>query len=115
MHKSKALLIIMFGMVVVSFSHAANILYVDVNSPNDPGSGMFEDPFRKIQDAIDDGNDGDIVEIRPGLYTGQRNYDLDPNASLMSEFDRVEHILQNPSESAVVRILHGFQINLHRR
>jgi hypothetical protein len=75
----KALLIILFSVFIVSISNAANIIYVDVSGPNDPGSGSFEDPFRKIQDAIDDANNGDIIEVRPGLYTGEGNYNLDPN------------------------------------
>jgi hypothetical protein len=54
--------------------------FVDVNSPNDPGSGTAADPFRKIQDAIDNSADGDVIEIKPGTYTGKGNYDLDPNS-----------------------------------
>jgi len=64
---------------VASASIAFNIIYVDTNSPNDPGSGTYEDPFRKIQDAIDIAVNGDIVEILPGLYAGYDNYNLDPN------------------------------------
>jgi len=77
--KLKTLVIILFSVSLVSISNAASIIYVDVNGPNDPGTGTFDDPFRKIQDAIDDANDGDTIEIRPGLYSGERNYDLDPN------------------------------------
>lgn len=79
MCKLKTLVIILFSVSLVSISNAASIIYVDVNGPNDPGTGTFDDPFRKIQDAIDDANDGDTIEIRPGLYSGDRNYDLDPN------------------------------------
>ena len=79
MCKIKILLIIAFILSVTSASSALNILYVDVHSPNNPGSGTFDDPFRKIQDGINTANAGDIVEIRPGLYIGQGNYGLDPN------------------------------------
>jgi len=54
-------------------------IFVDAGSPNNPGTGTFNDPFRKIQDAIDAAIGGDIIEIQPGLYTGPGNYDLDPN------------------------------------
>jgi len=77
--KSKTVVTILFSFCLVSISNAANVIYVDVNGPNDPGTGTFDDPFRRIQDAIDDAVNGDIVEIQPGLYTGEGNYDLDPN------------------------------------
>jgi parallel beta-helix repeat protein len=65
-------------LFILSLSAASRTVYVDVDGPNDPGSGTLEDPFRRIQDAIDIAVDGDIVEIQPGLYTGSGNYDLDP-------------------------------------
>jgi hypothetical protein len=77
--KAKAPLIIVFILSIASVSNALSIVYVDVNGPNDPGTGTFDDPFRRIQDAIDDANDDDIIEIQPGLYSGSGNYDLDPN------------------------------------
>ncbi len=79
MFKAKVLLIISFILSIVSTSSAFNIIYVDANGPNDPGTGEFNDPFLRIQDAIDLAVDSDIVEIRPGIYTGEGNYDLDPN------------------------------------
>jgi len=33
--------------------------------------------FNNIQAAIDDANDGDIIEVRPGTYTGTGNRDID--------------------------------------
>jgi hypothetical protein len=58
---------------------AVNIIYVDVDGPNDPGSGTSADPFRRIQDAINAASAGDIIEIRPGTYTSTGNYNLDPS------------------------------------
>jgi hypothetical protein len=69
----------MFVCIAVSVSSATNIIYVDASSPNDPGTGTSEDPFRRIQDGIDYAISGDTVEIRPGVYTGPGNYNLDPN------------------------------------
>ena len=79
MDKAKVLLIIVLVLSIASVSNAINVIYVDVNGPNDPGTGTSSDPFRRIQDAIDDANNGDIIEIWPGLYTSNGNYDLDPN------------------------------------
>jgi hypothetical protein len=52
---------------------------VDVNGPNDPGTGTSGDPFRRVQDAINYAVSGDTVVISPGIYTGNGNYNLDPN------------------------------------
>ena len=79
MDKAKALIVIVLIFSIASVSNALNLVYVDVSGPNNPGTGSFNDPFRKVQDAINATVDGDVVEIRPGLYTGEGNYDLDPN------------------------------------
>jgi hypothetical protein len=70
----------MVVLSTASFSSAINIIYVDVNGPNDPGTGTVESPFLRIQNAIDAANTGDVVEIWPGVYTADpNNYNLDPN------------------------------------
>jgi len=71
-------------------------IFVDANSPNDPGSGIYADPFRRIQDAIDASIGGDIIEIQPGLYTGLGNYDLDPSGKSIT----IKSV--NPEESNIV-------------
>ena len=53
MNRAKVLLIIVSILSGVSVSNTLNIVYVDVNSPNDPGTGSYVDPFRRIQHAID--------------------------------------------------------------
>jgi len=77
--KSVYVLAVVCVLIFASVLQAGDIFYVDVNGPNDPGTGSVDDPFRKIQDAINDANDGDIVEIQTGIYTGTGNYNLDPN------------------------------------
>ena len=47
---------------------AAGIIYVDNDNPAD---------FNNIQAAIDDSNDGDVVIVAPGAYTGDGNRDID--------------------------------------
>ncbi len=77
---SFTIFIVLAGLTISSVTHA-EVIYVDANSPNDPGTGTAADPFRCIQDAIDDEEtgSGDIIEIRPGVYTGPGNYNIDPN------------------------------------
>ena len=43
-------------------------IYVDDDGPAD---------FNNIQAAIDDANDGDVIEVQPGRYTGDANRDID--------------------------------------
>lgn len=86
---------VLASVLFILCSNAFGIIYVDVMCPNDPGTGTFSDPFRKIQDAIDSSVSGDVIEIRPGVYTGEGNYNLDPNgksitiSSINSEDTRV--------------------------
>jgi hypothetical protein len=101
--KVKFLTTILIIVSITSVCTAANIIYVDINGPNDPGTGTFDDPFRKVQDAIDAANAGDIVEIRPGIYTDQGNRDLDPkgkNITIRSidpeDSNIVEHTIIDP-------------------
>jgi len=53
-----------------AFTCQARTIIVDAN-----GSGEYP----TIQDAIDDSNNGDIVILTPGTYTGQGNRDIDFN------------------------------------
>jgi parallel beta-helix repeat protein len=78
MKKNRAILIILLLCLLITAAQAASTVYVDADSPNDPGSGTSEDPFRRIQDAINYAVSGDTVEIRAGVYTGTGNYNLDP-------------------------------------
>jgi hypothetical protein len=71
--------ILLFFFFVYGSCLSGGTIYVDASGPNDPGTGAYADPYRRIQDAIDDSNDGDVIEIRPGLYTGAGNFNLDPN------------------------------------
>jgi len=73
MFRTKALLGVLLVVSVVSISNAADIIYVDVNGPNEPGTGSYEDPFRRIQDAIDSADNNDTVIVAEGVYTGDPN------------------------------------------
>jgi predicted outer membrane repeat protein len=84
MNKIKVLLCLMVFLLVTGISTASNIIYVAANGPNDPGSGTYEDPFRRIQAGINAAANGDTVEIQPGLYTGLGNYNLDPNGKVIT-------------------------------
>jgi hypothetical protein len=74
----KKFCIIILPVLLASFSASANVIYVDCAGPNDPGTGTFDDPFRRIRTGIDAAVEGDVVLINPGVYIGPGNYDLDP-------------------------------------
>ncbi len=60
--------VILFAVFVFSSICPARIITVDDDGIAD---------FNTIQAAIDDANDGDIVEVMPGTYTGTGNRDID--------------------------------------
>jgi hypothetical protein len=72
---------IILAILTVASVTCAEVIYVDANSPNDPGTGTASDPFRRIQNAINDNGtgSGDQIAIHPGVYTGPGNYNIDPN------------------------------------
>ncbi|MHC4642230.1 MAG: hypothetical protein ACYS32_11340, partial [Planctomycetota bacterium] len=61
---------IVTSIVLMAFASpvAAKVIYVDANAHAD---------FNNIQAAINDANNGDIVEIQPGTYRGIGNRDID--------------------------------------
>lgn len=75
----RILLAVLLLQMCLTLEALSETFFVDVNSPNNPGTGTAADPFRKIQDAIDNSADGDVIEIKPGTYTGDGNCNLDPN------------------------------------
>lgn len=91
----------------------ARVIYVSATSPNDPGTGSYDDPFRRIQDAIDSAVSNDIILIAAGLYTGPGNYALDFSHALPAgqtrtitvrssdpnDFDLVSNTIINPQQA----------------
>jgi len=77
--KGLRLVILLFFPLVYGTYLSGATIYVDAGGPNDPGTGTHKDPYRRIQDAIYSAGDYDVVEVRPGIYTGAGNYNLDPN------------------------------------
>ena len=55
-------------IVLFSATAQARIITVDDDGPAD---------FNNIQAAIDDAGHGDVIEVRPGTYTGDGNRDID--------------------------------------
>ena len=61
-------LIPIFTFLLFAVSSQARTITVDDNIPAN---------FNNIQDAINDSNDGDIIVVGPGTYTGYGNHDID--------------------------------------
>lgn len=64
----QALLAASATLVYAGASSAQRLIYVARDVPGG---------FDTIQDAIDDANDGDVVVVAPGIYTGDGNRDID--------------------------------------
>lgn len=60
-------------LFVVCTSRAGEVIYVDASGPNAPGTGSYEHPFRRIQDAIDLAGSGDTIIVAEGVYTDDAN------------------------------------------
>ena len=54
--------------VLVTFIEIPEVLYVDADSPNDPGTGTRNDPFRRLQDGIYAAYPRDEVWVAAGTY-----------------------------------------------
>jgi hypothetical protein len=68
-NKRNLLLAVVCAMILVAYSPGlGRVITVDDDGPAD---------FRTIQAAIDDANDGDVVIIQPGTYTGDGNRDIE--------------------------------------
>jgi hypothetical protein len=65
--KRRTIWLILIALLLCTFAQARTI-YVN----ND---GLAD--FNNIQAAIDDANDGDVVVVKPGRYTGDSNRDID--------------------------------------
>ncbi|MFH1413957.1 MAG: PKD domain-containing protein [Candidatus Omnitrophota bacterium] len=50
---------------------SGNIYFVDINSPNNPGSGTYSDPWRSPASYYSTMRAGDTCYIRSGTYTGR--------------------------------------------
>jgi parallel beta-helix repeat protein len=59
---------LLFACLLLAIPCSARIITVDDDGPAD---------FNNIQAAINDANDGDIVEVLTGIYTGDDNRDID--------------------------------------
>ncbi|RLF40131.1 MAG: hypothetical protein DRN12_06025 [Thermoplasmata archaeon] len=53
---------------VFSLTIYYNTIYVDDDNTSGPWDGSIEHPYQHIQDAINHAENGDIIEIYPGIY-----------------------------------------------
>jgi M6 family metalloprotease-like protein len=100
--------------VLVTFSQPSVALYVDANSPNDPGTGKQGDPFRRLQDAINAVQDINTeVWVVAGIYKPTTNSDrtisftMKPNVAVYGGFAGTETQRQQRNWVAHPTILSG--------
>lgn len=63
--------------------------YVD-SGVSSSGNGMFNAPFKTLKEAVSTANDGDTINIAPGVYSGAGNVYLkiDKNVNLVNNNDK---------------------------
>jgi unsaturated chondroitin disaccharide hydrolase len=74
------------GGIVDMGAYEFAAFYVDDNSPNDPGTGTRDDPFRRIQDAIDTAQKGYFILVAEGTYNESLRIE-DSNALYETQLD----------------------------
>lgn len=53
---------------------SGRIFFADINSPSNPGSGTFTDPWRSPERFYDNVQPGDTLYMRAGTYSGEYGY-----------------------------------------
>jgi predicted outer membrane repeat protein len=63
-------ILLVVAALVAAATCQARTIYVDVNGTGD---------YPTIQDAVNDSNEDDVIILRPGIYTGPRNRNINSN------------------------------------
>lgn len=79
MKRNYCLLLLLSVISVIT----ASDWYIDPIGSEDP-NGSIESPFSTIQEALNTAQSGDTVILKPGIYTGPGNYDLNPGGLLLT-------------------------------
>jgi hypothetical protein len=66
----KIILVTLFAILIAGLSHA-NVLFVESTWLGIEGSGSGFDPYGDLQNAIDRAQDGDMLILRPGVYSAK--------------------------------------------
>ncbi len=77
--------------------------YADPAGSDDP-NGSSESPFATIQEALDEAQSGDRIILKPGVYTGPGNSNLNPGGRILTiqsirpeDFDIIETTVIDPN------------------
>ena len=85
------------------------ILYVDINNVNGPWLGTIENPYVKINDALENATNGDTIYVFDGIY--YENIIIEKRISLMGENQTVidgnysKYIIKIISNNCVIKDL----------
>jgi hypothetical protein len=92
------------------------IIYVDDDAADDPGpndpvisdsseNGTLAHPFDMIQEGIDAAEDGDVVQVYPGLYLGEINF--------MGKALTVQGVAESPADVPVLSNPGDFAVSFY--
>ena len=80
-------------------------IYVDNNNTEGPWDGTIEQPYKNIQDGIDNANNGDNVFVFNGFYI--ENVNVNKSIDIIGE-DNHQTVIKRNQSGATVKITTGF-------
>jgi len=84
------------------YENAIITIYVDDDNTDGPWDGSDEHPYKNIQDAINNANDGDAIYTHSGTYS--ENVEVDKSVTLIGEDKETTIIIADETAMAAIYV-----------